>query len=211
MVLKNGCKIVGRALFGLGLLALLNTFTYAQDKAMTAKKEYNRYWVSAGFSLAYGEVVTSRSNVTTGNDQKKIGKYPGIMTSASFQPKRALSVISGRYVINAELFQDDSPGIKCSELGALYGVRLNGFIVSTGLSRVWGVDRGKKLSDPDPHGVISGGMYEKVTYAKLGVPIEVRYIFPLQWCSLGLTAFGNINEGHSFGGITFSIYGGKMQ
>jgi hypothetical protein len=57
----------------------------------------------------------------------------------------------------------------------------------------------------------NGRHYEFVRYNKVGVPAEIRYIASLKHVGIGVTAFGNLNEKHSFAGLNLSLYVGRLK
>ncbi|GAB3915931.1 hypothetical protein [Larkinella terrae] len=140
----------------------------------------------------------------------KTAQFFGLVGTAHFQPRNTGSVVSLRYVLNAEWMYHDFPGIRYEELAALYGIRLNNFLLSAGVSKNHGVDRGKFVRSSDPGSLLDGDYYEKITYKDVGLPLEAQFIFPFQGFSFRLAAFGNINDGHSYGGFNFSICLGRM-
>jgi hypothetical protein len=116
-----------------------------------------------------------------------------------------------RYSVNAEILEAVEPGLKVSELGLLYGLRVGKFRFSTGLSSVWGNDRGKYLyTDPDPLWG-SGKHYEFVKYRTVGIPAEIRFITSSKCAGVGVTGFGNWNARRSFAGLNVSLYFGRMK
>ncbi|GAA4447599.1 hypothetical protein GCM10023189_04140 [Nibrella saemangeumensis] len=133
------------------------------------------------------------------------------MVAAGYEFSQIPTVLTARYSVSGELMQMVEPGIKVSEIGLLYGLRIGKFRMSAGLSRVWGNNRGKYLfSDPDPL-MGTGQVYEYVPYQTIGLPAEVRYITSLKHIGIGVTGFGNLNAKRSFAGLNVSLYVGRLK
>jgi len=133
------------------------------------------------------------------------------MLAAGYEPGGKLAVLTARYTVNGEIFEPAQPGLKVSEIGLLYGIRAGSFRFSTGLSRIWGNNRGQYLfTDPDPLWG-SGKNYEFVKYSTLGIPAEIRFITSLKYVGIGITGFGNLNAKRSFAGLNLSVYLGRLK
>lgn len=173
------------------------TFVYAlafvfiiTNRAYSQNTSENRYWLGIGLGKS---------------------QFPSGMVAFGYDFNNKPTLITARYTFNGEILSDNLPGIKVSEFGMLYGLRTGKFSFSTGLSGVWGTNRGKYISsDPDP--LISGSnIYESVKYTTIGVPAEIRFITSTNDVGIGVTGFGNINAKRSFFGINVSVYIGKMK
>lgn len=133
------------------------------------------------------------------------------MVAAAIEPADTQSAIIARFSVNGELIPPSEPGLKTGEWGVLYGRRVKNFLISAGLSYVYGNHWGRYLyTDPDPF-LTSGKVYESVGYKTIGIPAEVRYMATLKHLGIGLTAFGNLNDKRSFAGLNVSLYIGKMR
>jgi hypothetical protein len=152
--------------------------------------EHSKFWVSGGLGKA---------------------NFLSAMVAGGYEPYNRNSVVIGRYSVSGELIPNVEPGIRVVELGLLYGIKAGNFRFSAGLSNVWGNYRGQYLyTDPDPL-MGTGRYYEFVKYNTIGIPAEIRYIAALKHVGIGITAFGNLNEKHSFAGLNVSFYIGRMK
>lgn len=176
--------MINRLSFCLLLLLLPPSTSHAQTNP------YDTYWVSAGVGKTY---------------------LPSLMGTVSFQPRHKTRVFTARYNVSAEMLHQTTPGLKLSEAGVLYGSRHKNFIFSAGISRVWGVYRGTLIGPAYPGSLFKGDRYEKKTFSTLSIPAEVRFILPLKWVGIGITAFGNLNNGHSYSGLNVSVYAGCLE
>jgi hypothetical protein len=183
--MKNLRLVLGCMLLWLNILGTVQ----AQQFRSGTIADYSRYWVSAGVGKS---------------------RYPSLMGALSFQPQHKNYVLTARYTVSGEVMSEILPGIKISEAAAMGGIRISNFIVSTGVSKVWGVDRGARIGPVEPGSLFKGDRYEKNGYSSFGVPVEVRFMLPVKYVGLGITAFGNLNQNHSYGGLNISIYGGRL-
>jgi hypothetical protein len=159
-------------------------------KIQAQNVEHSKFWVSGGLG---------RTNFLSG------------MVAGGYEPKDRNSVIIGRYSVGGEVIPVSNPGIKIAEISLLYGTKAGRFRFAAGLSNVRGHYRGHYLyTDPDPL-LGSGRYYEFVKYNTVGIPAEIRYIAALKHIGIGVTAFGNLNEKHSFAGLNVSFYVGRMK
>ncbi len=141
-----------------------------------------------------------------------IGKsyLPSGMLAAGYEFANKPTLLIARYILNTELLSNRQPGLRLSEASLLYGLRTGKFRFSTGLSGLWGVDRGQLIRvDPDPL-IYGSHYYEPVNYATVGIPAEIRFITSTKTLGIGVTAFGNLNATRSFAGLNLSFYAGKM-
>jgi hypothetical protein len=138
-------------------------------------------------------------------------QYPSGMMALGYEFANKPTQLIVRYVANWDIFSDHQPGTSVNELGFLYGLRVNKFRFSAGLSGVWGTNRGKFLfADPDP--LIYGSyVYEGIPYKTIGLPAEIRFITSTKDVGIGVTGFGNLNGKRSFIGLNLSLYVGKMK
>lgn len=138
-------------------------------------------------------------------------EFPSVMLAVGVEPENKLRVLTARYSLSGELYPAVQPTVKVHELGVLYGVRLGKFRLSTGLSALWGNNRGAYLyTDPDP--LFGGGAtYEYLKYTTIGIPAEIRFITSTKHVGIGITGYGNLNEQRPFLGLNLSIYVGKMK
>jgi hypothetical protein len=142
-----------------------------------------------------------------------IGKsqFPSGMMALGYEFINKPTLVTARYTFNGEIFSDNVPGIMVSEFGLLYGLKSGKFRFSTGLSGVWGINRGKYFgSYPDPL-IYGTQIYEKIRYATIGLPAEIRFITSTNDVGIGVTGFGNLNAKRSFVGLNLSVYIGKMK
>lgn len=137
-------------------------------------------------------------------------RFLSLNNGVSFQPRNRNFVLTGRYTVSGEFLSQTTPGLKISDAGLLYGLRVSNFIFSAGLSKVWGVDRGHYLGPAEPGALLKGDRYEKIQYSAIGIPLEARFLIPFKWVGIGIAAYGNLNDGHSFGGLALSVYAGKL-
>lgn len=166
----------------IGSLCILNT-AYAQS---TSK---GNAWLSGGLGKSYA---------------------PSAMLAAGYEFPHKPTLITARYIINTELLSDKQPNMMLSEASLLYGLKIGKFRFSTGLSGLWGVNRGQLLSvDPDPL-TYGSQYYEPIRYGGVGLPAEIRFITSTKTIGIGVTAFGNLNNRQSFAGLNISFYAGKM-
>ncbi|MCY7352721.1 MAG: hypothetical protein LH606_19025 [Cytophagaceae bacterium] len=150
----------------------------------------NQYWLSGGLGKS---------------------QFPSGMVALGYEFSNRPTLLIARYSANGQVFSADQPGIKVNELGLLYGLKVGNFRFSTGLSGVWGTNRGKYLySDPDPL-MYGSTYYEPIKYATVGVPAEIRFISSRRRIGLGVTGFGNWNAKRSFAGLNLSLYVGQMK
>lgn len=169
--------------------SLLLVFVLVSNLSVAQNSLKGSYWVSAGLGAA---------------------PIPSAMIAVGYEfaDRPTLAVL--RYVDNRQLLSDNLPGIKVKEIGLLYGIKTGKFRFSTGLSGVWGVNRGKYLSsDPDPL-TYGSNYYEPVRYMTVGVPGEIRFMTSNKDIGIGITAFGNLNAQRSFAGLNLSFYIGQM-
>lgn len=160
------------------------------DVAYSQGFSQDRYWFNGGLGKSH---------------------LPSGMLAFGYELDSRPTLLVARYVLNTEVFSPDQPNVKVSELGLLYGLRVGKFRFSTGLSGVWGTNRGKYLySDPDPL-IYGSTYYEPIKYTTVGVPAEIRFITSLKRVGLGVTGFGNWNAKHSFTGLNLSLYVGRMK
>ncbi|MFD2569184.1 hypothetical protein ACFSUS_00980 [Spirosoma soli] len=142
-----------------------------------------------------------------------IGKsqFPSGMVALGYEFNNSPTLVTARYTFNGEVLPDNVPAIAIHEFGLLYGLKTGKFRFSTGVSGVWGTNRGKYLSsDPDP--LINGSnIYEPIKYATIGLPAEIRFITSTKDLGIGVTGFGNLNAKRSFIGLNLSLYVGKMK
>jgi hypothetical protein len=161
----------------------------AQAQSSIVNKQHN-YWLSLGLGKA---------------------EFPSAMVALGFEPKHKSAIITARYSVSGEIAQPVEPGIKINELGVLYGIKLGKFRFSTGLSTVWGNERGVYLyTDPDPLWG-TGANYQYLGYTTIGIPGEIRFITSAKHVGIGITGFGNLNERRSFIGVNLALYVGKMK
>ncbi|KAB7732427.1 hypothetical protein F5984_00230 [Rudanella paleaurantiibacter] len=170
---------------------LIVLFVYPIQHIVLAQQTIpTRFWVSPGLGKA---------------------TYASGMLAVGFEPQNSQSALVGRYVVDAEFIPAVEPGIKTQELGLLYGRRVRKFLFAAGLSYIKGNFRGQYLyTDPDPL-MGTGRVHEYVGYKTIGIPAEIRYMASLKQIGIGLTAFGNLNDKRSFGGLNLSLYFGKMK
>ncbi len=158
--------------------------------ACSQKLPQDTYWLSGGVGKSH---------------------LPSAMAALGYEFSNKPTLLIARYSVNAEIMQAVEPGLKVSELGILYGLRVGKFRFSTGLSSVWGNDRGKYLyTDPDPLWG-SGKYYEFVKYRTVGIPAEIRFITSSKYAGVGVTGFGNWSAKRSFAGLNVSLYLGRMK
>lgn len=168
-------------------IGLANTIGYSQQ---ADQPNQPNYWLGMGI----------------GKSQLPSGM---IALGYEFATKPTLLVV--RYTDNRELFPAYSPGLLTQEVALLYGLKAGKFRFSTGISNVWGFNRGKYLyTDPKPF-LGSGEVYESIRYSTVGLPAEIRFITSLKSVGIGVTAFGNLNAKRSFAGLNLSLYVGKMK
>lgn len=165
-------------------------FILRSESSFAQENHKHNYWLSVGLGKT---------------------QFPSAMIAFGYESRNKPILITARHTFNGEILSDNLPGIKVSDFGLLYGIRTGKFSFSTGLSGVWGTDRGKFIkSDPDP--LINGSnIYEPVKYATVGLPGEIRFITSKNGVGVGITAFGNLNSKRSFAGINLSLYVGQMK
>ena len=168
----------------LALLCLTTTIGYSQ------KASLGNYWLGVGLGKS---------------------QLPSGMIALGYEFSTKPTVLTARYTDNRELFPDYTPTIINQEIALLYGIKTGKFRFSTGISNVWGRNRGKYLfTDPKPF--ISGpDVHESIRYSTVGLPAEIRFITSLKSVGIGVTAFGNLNSKRSFVGLNLSLYVGKMK
>jgi hypothetical protein len=159
--------------------------------AAHAQKFYkNNYWLGVGLGKS---------------------QFPSGMMALGYEFTNRPTQLIARYVANGEIFSDHQPGVNVSELGLLYGLRVNKFRFSAGLSGVWGTNRGNFLyADSDPL-LYGSQVYERIRYKTIGVPAEIRFITSTKDFGIGVTGFGNLNGERSFVGLNLSVYVGQMK
>ncbi|QDK81393.1 hypothetical protein EXU85_23400 [Spirosoma sp. KCTC 42546] len=170
--------------WALALLFLTTTIGYSQ------KANQNNYWLGVGLGKS---------------------QYYSGMIALGYEFINRPTILITRYTDNRELFSNNAPGIMAQEIALMYGLKTGKFRFSTGISNVWGINRGKYLSaigDPILYGE---HLYESVRYSTVGLPAEIRFITSTKDVGIGLTAFGNLNAKRSFVGLNLSLYVGKMK
>ncbi len=177
-----------KKLFFLGwaiiFIGLASTIGYAQQS------EQQKYWLSIGLGKT---------------------QFPSGMIAVGYEFANKPTVLTARYTDNRELFPDYSPSIMNQEVALLYGLKAGKFRFSTGISNVWGHNRGQYLfTDPKPF-LNAAEVHESIRYSTVGLPAEIRFISSLKSVGIGLTAFGNLNAKRSFVGLNLSLYVGKMK
>lgn len=168
--------------FAWTLIALLANVAYSQNLP-----QIKHWWFSAGVGKS---------------------QFPSGMVALGYEFNNTPTQLIARYLANQQIFSDIRPGIKVNELALLYGLSVGKFRFSTGLSTVWGVNRGKFwYSDPDPL-IYGSTVYETIKYRTIGIPAEIRFITTnkAKDLGIGLTGFGNWNAKRSFAGLNLSIY-----
>ena len=90
----------------------------------------------------------------------------------------------------------DKPSLRLNEFSFLYGKTMRQSIVllnlSTGLSYLNGVNRGKQIENKE---------YEKVEINTIGIPFEAELMFEFsKYAGAGFIFYGNINKEKSFVG-----------
>lgn len=166
------------------LLYLTTTSGYSQ------KSNLDNYWLGVGLGKS---------------------QFPSGMIALGYEFTNKPTLLIARYTDNRELFSNNAPSIMAQEMALLYGIKTGKFRFSTGISNVWGRNRGKYLSvigDPLLYGE---HLYESVRYSTVGLPAEIRFITSTDDVGIGLTAFGNLNTKQSFVGLNLSLYVGKMK
>lgn len=166
------------------LVLFISTTAYAQDASRPT------YWISGGIGKS---------------------QFPSGMLALGYEFNQKPTLLTARYSVSGEILQPVEPGIRVCELGVLYGLKIGKFRFSTGLSTVWGNERGQYLfTEPDPLWG-TGQHYEFVGYRTVGVPAEIRFITALKYVGIGVTGFGNWNARRSFAGINLSVYVGRLK
>ncbi|GAB3501729.1 hypothetical protein GCM10027341_28880 [Spirosoma knui] len=165
-------------------------FFLSTHVAYSQKFYQNNYWLGLGLGKS---------------------QFPSGMIALGYEFTNKPTLLVTRYTFNGEVFPDYRPAIAIHEMAVLYGLRAGKFRFSTGLSGVWGTNRGKFLSfDADP--LIYGSyVHEPVKYATIGVPAEIRFITSTKDVGIGVTGFGNLNAKRSFVGLNVSVYIGQMK
>jgi hypothetical protein len=170
--------------WALALLFLTTTVGYSQ------KANQNNYWFGVGLGKS---------------------QFPSGMIAFGYEFTNKPTLLIARYTDNRELFSDNAPSIMAQEIALLYGVKTGKFRFSTGVSNIWGRNRGKYLSAIGEVFLYGEHWYESVRYSTVGLPAEVRFITSTKDVGIGLTAFGNLNAKRSFVGLNLSLYVGKMK
>ena len=166
------------------LIFLMANVAYSQDFST------DNYWLSGGIGKS---------------------ELPSGMVALGYEFSSKPTLLIARHIVNTEIFSANQPSIKVSELGLLYGLKIGKFRLSTGLSSIWGTNRGKYLyTDPDPL-IYGSTYYEYIKYRTVGVPAEIRFITSLKHVGFGVTGFGNWNAKRSFVGLNISLYVGRMK
>lgn len=170
--------------WALALLLLTTTVSYAQ------KANQHKYWLGVGLGKS---------------------QYPSGMIALGYEFINKPTLLIARYTDNRELNSKNAPGIIAQEFALMYGVRTGKFRFSTGVSNVWGRNRGTYLGPIDEPFLYGEHLYKPVRYSTVGLPAEVRFITSTKDVGIGLTAFGNLNAKRSFVGLNLSLYVGKMK
>ncbi|RZK27438.1 MAG: hypothetical protein EOO61_23465 [Hymenobacter sp.] len=166
------------------VISLANTVGYAQQS------QQQKYWFSVGLGKT---------------------QFPSGMIAIGYEFVNKPTVLTARYTDSRELFPDYSPSIMTQEIALLYGLRAGKFRFSTGISNVWGRDRGQYLFTDSKPFLNAAEVHESIRYSTVGLPAEIRFITSLKSVGIGLTAFGNLNAKRSFAGLNLSLYVGKMK
>jgi len=97
-------------------------------------------------------------------------------------------------------------------VGHAYRFDQTTFTISTGLSYTVVVQRGDFLFTENNFSV-SIKHYQEVRHNLAGIPfeVEVMTVSPFPVFGVSLSAFGNLNSGHSFGGALVSLQIGKLR
>ncbi|MBC3794661.1 hypothetical protein [Spirosoma utsteinense] len=170
--------------WALALLFLTTTVSYAQ------KADQHKYWLGVGLGKS---------------------QYHSGMLALGYEFVNKPTLLIARYTDNRELNSKNAPSIIAQEFALLYGIKTGKFRFSTGVSNVWGRNRGKYLSVIGEPFLYGEHWYESVRYSTVGLPAEVRFITSTKDVGIGLTAFGNLNAKRSFVGLNLSLYYGKMK
>lgn len=170
--------------WALSLLCVTTTIGYAQ------RTDRNNYWLGVGLGK---------------------GQYHSGMIALGYEFSNTPTLLIARYTDNRELFSANDPSIMAQEIALMYGIETGKFRFSTGVSNVWGRNRGKYLSAISDPFLYGEHLYESVRYSTVGLPAEVRFIISTKDVGIGLTAFGNLNARRSFLGLNLSLYVGKMK
>lgn len=172
--------------FFLALVFLLLTKTISHAQ----KTHQNNYWLGVGLGKS---------------------QFPSGMVALGYEFTNKPTILIARYTDNRELFSDNRPGILGKEIAILYGLKAGKFRLSTGISSVWGTNRGKYLSTIGDPLLYGSHYYESVRYSTVGLPAEIRFITSTDDVGIGITGFGNLNGKRSFAGLNISFYVGQMK
>ncbi|RYE21198.1 MAG: hypothetical protein EOP45_09900 [Sphingobacteriaceae bacterium] len=166
------------------VFVLISHFSFAQ------RDHKNNYWLGVGLGKS---------------------QFPSGMMALGYEFSNRPTLIVARYTANSEILPDIRPAIRVDEFALLYGIRTGKFRFSTGLSGVWGRNRGQFLwADPDPL-IYGSAQHETISYTTIGLPAEIRFITSNKDVGIGVTGFGNLNAKRSFAGINLSLYIGQMK
>jgi hypothetical protein len=172
---------------------LLTGKIFAQDNAIPGA---HSYWTNIGIGPSKFKFGTEGDNNT-----------PSLGTGISLcYYSVGKGLLSLHFIYNREInILGPTPAETVWDAGLLYGGALTGIHVfasfSGGISLVSGRKRGDLI-----HSYLFGGDYEKVTYTKIGLPIEGQLFWILNsWMGLGISGVANINSGKSFVGALFSV------
>ncbi|UHG89596.1 hypothetical protein [Spirosoma oryzicola] len=166
------------------LICLTASISYSQ------KSDSTNYWLGVGLGVS---------------------QFPSGMMALGYEFADKPTLLIARYTDNRELFSDNRPGIMAQEMALLYGIKAGKFRFSTGVSTVWGVNRGKYLSTIGDPILYGSNYYEPARYLTVGLPGDIRFITSTKDFGIGLTAFGNLNARRSFVGLNLSLYVGQMK
>ena len=178
------------------------SFVYGQSIYTDSSAQF--FWVNGGLGV-------SSVHDGLGSNQAP----PSFGLSLCYQSGKSL--FSFQYLLSKEFqaLRTYSPSETVWDCGILYGRIAKasyGFAsISTGISLVGGVRRGRYLSS-------SGGWflgtnyYEQDNFVTVGIPVEGQLFWiPLNFLGIGLYGFANLNTEKSFIGALLCIQLGKLR
>ena len=177
------------------------SFVYGQDISPDSSAQF--FWVNGGLGA---------SSVHGG-----LGSDPGAPSfGGSFCYQSGKNLFSFRYLRNEELqiLGENSPSETVWDFGVLYGRIAKasyGFAsISTGISIVGGVQRGRYLSSSGEW--FGTSYYEENNFITVGITVEGQLFWtPLDFFGIGFYGFANLNKEKSFIGALLSIQLGKLR
>ena len=186
------------------------SFVYGQKTSSDSTVQF--FWVNGGFG---GSLVNGG-----------IGSHPGALSfGGSLCYQSGKNLLSFRYLRNVEfqIFWPDLPiekvwdvGVLCGRIGRIAKASYGFASISSGMSIVGGVRRGRYLGGTGEWVGTSyyfgTSYYEENDFITVGIPVEGQLFWtPLAFFGIGFYGFANLNPEKSFVGALLCVQIGKLK